>query len=226
MTRLTLTLCLVVTMAITAFVAERLRPTEYISRSEKPFVMASAIPESFADWKMVPQQVGGIINPEVKQSLSKLYTQTLNRAYTNTDGVLIMLSISYGEDQSDAKSVHYPEVCYSAQGYQVTTPVVGVLKTHQGLIRVKRLYAEANERAEPITYWTTVGHRVVVGPRESKIEQLSYGLRGQIPDGLLFRVSSLDKNKNHAYQMHETFVNDLLDVLPPHLLSKLAGINT
>ncbi len=129
-----------------------------------------------------------MVNPVQKETMARIYSQTLTRVYRNTAGESIMLSIAYGADQSDDKQMHYPEICYPAQGFQVLSRQNDVVKTDFGNIRVKRLLTSGG-RTEPLTYWSTVGNKVVNGSSgETKIEQLSYGFRGDIPDGLLFRV--------------------------------------
>ena len=50
---------------------------------------------------------------------SRAFTPKPSAAPTSTlRGRQIMLSIAYGEDQRDGMKLHYPEVCYPAQGFQ------------------------------------------------------------------------------------------------------------
>ena len=52
---------------------------------------------------------------------------------------------------------------------------------------------------------------------DKKLEELRYGLHGEIPDGMLFRVSSIDTNTQSAFSLQESFVRDLLNSLEPHV---------
>ena len=52
----------------------------------------------------------------------------------------------------------------------------------------------------------------------------SLGLTGQVPDGLLFRVSSVDPDAKRAYAVHEAFIADLLKAAKPQDRVKLAGV--
>ena len=49
-------------------------------------------------------------------------------------------------------------------------------------------------RNEPVTYWLTVGDQVITNKFDKRIAEIRLGLTGQIPDGLLFRVSSIDND--------------------------------
>lgn len=215
---------LAVLLIATSGLALALRPTHRIA-DEGPVVnLETIIPKQFGDWQIEPQRSGQIINPQVKEKLDRIYTQTLSRTYINARGERIMLSIAYGADQSDAKQLHYPEVCYPAQGFQVVSMQSGILKTNFGDIRVKRILTVMGNRSEPLTYWATVGNQVVMGGKETKLEQLRYGFRGQIPDGLLFRVSSITPDVEGGYAVQQDFTRALIATLPENDRLRLAGL--
>jgi len=214
-----------VLMLLAAGVAMAIHPTHRIADDGPAVVLEKMIPLQFGDWKDEPQQTGHIINPQVKEKLDKIYTAMLSRTYVNSAGERIMLSIAYGADQSDAKQLHYPEVCYPAQGFQLTSNQAGELRTDFGSIPVRRLSTVLGMRTEPLTYWTTVGNKAVLGSKQTKLEQLSYGFRGQIPDGLLFRVSSITADAEDGYAKQQAFVRALITALSPQDRAKLAGLS-
>jgi EpsI family protein len=136
-----------------------------------------------------------------------------------------MLSVAYGTDQRDANSVHYPEVCYPAQGFEIRSNSKAAIKTSEGSIAVRRLETSLHhQRYEPVTYWTTVGNRVITGPIDKKIEELTFGLRGTIPDGLIFRISSIDIDTKHAFLIQDEFVNSLSITLSARNKKWLMGL--
>jgi hypothetical protein len=49
-------------------------------------------------------------------------------------------------------------------------------------------------------------------------------LTGQIPDGLLFRISSIDTDKQRAFSMQQQFAADLLASVPPATRKRLSGL--
>ena len=135
-----------------------------------------------------------------------------------------MLSIAYGGDQSDTMQVHRPEICYTAQGFQILKEAVGQMGTQYGTLPVKRLLARAGSRNEPITYWVTVGDKAAHVGLEQKIAQLRYGLTGKIPDGMLVRVSTIGADEAHAYRTQDAFVKDMLQSLDGSGRKRVAGV--
>ena len=214
-------LALMIAASIAAMV---LRPTQRISDEGVKINLEAMIPKTFNGWTLVENASNQIVNPEQQAKLDSLYSQILSRAYVNAAGETIMLSIAYGEDQSDSKQLHYPEVCYPSQGFQITSSQKAELYTPHGNIRVLRLHAEMGSRSEPLTYWSTVGNKVVRGGKEIKQEQLRYGFKGKIPDGLLFRVSSIDSNANSGYQLQQSFVQALMADMNKGNRLRLAGL--
>ena len=215
---------LMVFMVVASVLAIVFHPTHRIADDGPPMNLEAMIPKQFGDWHEQVQQSAQIINPQIEEVIAKLYTQTLSRTYVNTKGEVIMLTIAYGSDQSDAKQLHYPEVCYPAQGFQVLSNQVGTLQTDFGSIRVRRLLTVLGNRNEPLTYWTTVGNQVVVGTKETKLEQLRYGFKGQIPDGLLFRVSSITADFQSGFVTQQEFVNSLIKALSKQGRLQFAGL--
>lgn len=211
-------------MLAASIIAMLLRPTQKISEVGEKINLETMIPKQFGQWSAVDNPSNQIVNPEQQQKLESLYTQILSRLYVNKAGNAIMLSIAYGEDQSDSKQLHYPEVCYPAQGFQITSSQKAELNTQFGKIAVLRLHAEMGSRSEPLTYWSTVGNKVVRGGKEIKLQQLSYGFKGEIPDGLLFRVSSITKDKNEGYAVQQQFVQSLVAELTTGNRARLAGL--
>lgn len=60
-----------------------------------------------------------------------------------------------------------------------------------------------------------VGGRHAITQFQAKRAKLAFGLRGYIPDGLLFRVSSIDRDTSEGFQLQDRFVRDLLAAVPP-----------
>lgn len=206
--------------------AVALKPADRVADHGAAIPLGSMIPQQFGNWRQeegVPTQV---IDPQLKQATDKIYRQTLSRSYVNEAGYRIMLSIAYGGDQRDSMQVHKPEVCYPAQGFSLLGQKSGSLKTAQGVIPVTRIVASLGNRHEPVTYWTTVGSQVVKGGFEKKLAEMRYGLAGRIPDGLLFRVSSIDSRDEAAFEMQQEFVGQLLAATSPEARARLAGLGS
>ncbi|HEY9146183.1 MAG TPA: EpsI family protein [Thiobacillus sp.] len=210
-------------MFAAAGMAMALRPTHKIADAEPKIDLEVLIPKTFGDWKIDETITPLIANPVQQALINKIYNQTLTRTYVNSSGDQIMLSIAYGGDQTDDMAVHKPEVCYPAQGFQILKNATGSLSTGQGNIPVKRLVATQGQRIEPITYWRTVGDAVEVNSLKWKLQQLKYGLTGEIPDGLLFRISSIQADDAKAYQLQDAFARDLLKAMSPSGRQRIIG---
>jgi EpsI family protein len=204
---------LMVLMLVAAAVAWYMRPTIFIADQRPKVDMEELIPRQFGDWHEIKQSTGQIINPQQTIQLKKFYSQILSRTYVNKDGEVIMMSIAYGANQSDSMALHYPEVCYPAQGFQLLSKTIGTLATPYGSVPVKRLMTVLGIRSEPVTYWTTIGDKAVRGGIETKLTQLAYGVRGQIPDGLIFRLSSISSESTKGFELQTLFALDLLRAL-------------
>jgi EpsI family protein len=164
-----------------------------------------------------------MVDPQQQEFIDQIYTQTLNRAYVNNNGYRIMLAIAYGDDQRDSMQMHYPEVCYPAQGFSLQGKEKGTLITENGLIPVTRILTNLGQRNEPVTYWTTVGNQVFQGGIQKKLVEIGYGLNGKIPDGMLIRISSIDPEAPNAFQMQAQFADQMLGALTPKYRQKLNG---
>lgn len=211
-------------MLVAALGAWALTPTHKLADQLGPLDLEAAIPTEFGDWQMLPASSGGIVNPQQTAVIEQIYTQTLSRTYLNRrTGEAVMLSIAYGEDQRDGMALHYPEVCYPAQGFQVKSNKKGTLRLDQGEIPVRRLETFAGQRFEPVTYWTMIGEHATLGGLDKKLTEMQYSLRGQIPDGLLFRVSSINRESSRAFESQGQFVAALLPALTPQASVRLAA---
>ncbi len=215
---------MVVAMVLVALLSQAGKPVYKLAEQRPRFDLEQVIPQAFGDWRLL--RAGGVVlpDPSVLANLQRLYTQTLSRAYINSRGTVVMLSIAYGDDQRAAMAVHYPEVCYPAQGFQVRSNHKDTLATPHGVLPVRRLETElSRQRYEPVTYWVTIGDRISLGGFERRMIELEYGLQRVIPDGLLFRVSSINRDSAQAFRDQDAFTRDLIAALPTASRVWLAG---
>ena len=214
---------LLVLMLASAGLAVAMRPTHKIADHGPKVVLEAMIPHAFGEWQEEKQSGAQIVDPQTKEMLDKIYSQTLSRTYINGGGYRIMLSIAYGNDQSDSMQVHKPEICYPAQGFALQGKQSGTLVVKNGEIPVIRILTTLGQRSEPVTYWTTIGDQVVKSGIHKKLAEIGYGLSGKIPDGMLIRVSSIDAQSDNAYQMQNRFAAQMLEALAPEHRQRLTG---
>ncbi len=214
---------LLVLMLAASGLAVALCPTHKIADQGPKIELETMIPRAFGDWREEQQSSAQIVDPQTKEMIEKIYNQTLTRTYANANGYRIMLSIAYGNDQSDSMQMHKPEVCYPAQGFTLHNKQTGNLTVANGLIPVTRILTSLGQRSEPVTYWTTIGDRVVQGGVNKKIIEMSYGLTGKIPDGMLIRVSSIDAEAEKAYEIQNRFSAQMIGALAPENRQRFTG---
>jgi EpsI family protein len=212
-------------MAASSLAALALRPRPRDPSMPPAISLEQAIPKSFGEWRLVPQMVQ-VVNPQAQEMLDKLYSQLLARTYVDGRGRNVMLSMAYGDDQRGGLQAHMPEVCYPAQGFQLHRTTDHLLPTPFGTIAGRRVEASLNGRHEPITYWFAIGDRAVRTTWERRLAEVRMGLAGRAPEGLLFRVSSIDHDAARAFAVHERFIVALLTALEPAQRLQLTGVTT
>lgn len=185
--------------------------------------LEKAIPAAFAGWRIDPDVVQVAPAPDVQANLDRLYRQIVTRTYVNDAGEQMMLTVAHGGDQSDALKAHRQEACYAAQGFDIRSLAHGRLAVAGRDIPVTRMLAVRADRAEPVTYWFTMGDRVVLGRAERLRVQLEHGFAGRIPDGMLVRVSSLSADAPRAFAAQQAFMAALIGALAPADAVRFAG---
>jgi len=210
-------------MIATSFGAVVARPRAGAVSPGPTVSLETMIPKQFGAWREAPEPLTQIINPELQKFIDEVYSEVLNRVYVNAEGYRIMLSLAHSSDQRGNLRAHDPERCYVAQGFVLHSMEESSLATPFGELSLKRLFTTRGPRNEPVTYWLTVGGKAIAR-WQLNIIILSFTLTGRIPDGYLFRVSSIDQNQNRAIQLQDQFINQLLKTLSPTERKRLTGL--
>ncbi len=213
-------------MFLAAGLAVVAKPQTRMADTGPKVVLEDMIPRQFGGWLLDNSIIPIEPAPDTQAQLGRIYEQTLSRAYVDHNGRQVMLSIAYGGDQrSKRMTVHRPEVCYAAQGFQIHDTYNDTIETQPGHLPVKRVLAIQGVRVEPITYWITIGDQATIPGIRQKLIQLAFGFSGLVPDGMLIRVSSIGPNppSASAYKTHEDFIHDLLAALSPEARVRVAG---
>jgi EpsI family protein len=210
-------------MCVASYGAVVARPGMQTAAPGPFFSLDAMIPKQFGDWREASQWIVQVINPQLQKKLEETYSQILTRSYVNAGGYLIMLSVAYGSDQRGSMRAHEPEACYPGAGFTVHRKEVSHLATPFGEIPVRRLFTSKGSRVEPLTYWVRIGDSAIQ-EWQWKLVELGYTLTGRIPDGLIFRVSSIDPDQARANQMQDQFINQLLQAVSPAERKRLSGL--
>lgn len=211
-------LILTVLLLLTAVAAQWLTPRQMMAEREPMPVLEQLVPQQMGEWLHDQGADTLLVAADLQANVQRLYSQTLSRTYVNAQGDRIMLSVAYGGRQlGNELQAHRPEFCYQAQGFSLLDAHQSVLPLAGQSLEVRRLVAVQHGRVEPITYWMTVGKQTTLPGLGRKLMQMRYGLLGEIPDGALVRISSLDGDSGRAYAMHANFVAALQQAVPGYL---------
>lgn len=171
--------------------------------ADNKIVDLASIPAQIGDWRMVDQQ-------EAMSAFEQTFlNNVLFRNYVRPDGSSICLAVAYGADQRQNFSIHVPEGCYRAAGYDVTA--LGLTRLAQPDMPLKQLVARKGKVTETVQYWIVLNNKVVTNHFERKLKQLYYSLMGARAGGVLVRVSSVSSAQATVrdYDLQKAFIADL-----------------
>ena len=201
-----------------------IEPHRLLARELPPLRLESDVPRSFGAWHVDETIYTILPSPDVQAQLDKVYNQQLSRTYINAAGDRIMLVIAYGEDQVGKTTVaHLPDACYPAQGFTVTSRPPRPVHLGARLLGVARLVANKTNRHEPITYWTAVGRQTFSSDADRRWIRLGSAIEGVIPDGMLVRISSIDRDEEHAFSVQDDFIRALNSALSDSVRARVFG---
>ncbi|MCR5866786.1 exosortase-associated protein EpsI, B-type [Aquincola sp. J276] len=208
-----------------AATAELIRPKRHLSDVMGLPKLPALFPREIAAgvWSVDELTPAVITPPNVQAVLDSLYNEVLTRTYVRAGRDRVMLSVAYGGDQSDATKAHRPEVCYPAQGFQISGDTTARIALAQRELPVRNLLAKLGPRSEPITYWMVTGEHAVVSGTQQKLAQMRYGLKGWIPDGMLVRISTISSDYSVGLRLNEEFIRSLYGELSGDARARVFG---
>jgi EpsI family protein len=214
---------LLMLMLVSASLGAMLKPTYRLAEHRTPIDLEVMVPKQFGDWQVLLNGGGQVVNPQQKQMLDQIYSDILTRTYVNQSGYRIMLSIAYGNNQSDALQLHRPESCYPAQGFVLRSKQNSHLTVDGKQISSVQLETNLGLRFEPVTYWTVVGDYVTTFGFNKKVTEMRYAWNGEIPDGMLIRVSSIDRDTSNAFAIQREFAAQFVDAISMENRNRFVG---
>ena len=191
--------------------------------ADSPIDLERVLPASFGDWRIDPEVIPVSPAPDVQARLDLIYSQVLSRTYVNSRGERMMLTVAHGGDQSDALKAHRQEKCYEAQGFEISGLRHEPLAIGERSIPATRMVAVRGDRVEPVTYWFTMGDRVVLGRFERLRAQVAAGMRGRIPDGMLVRISNLSGDSAQSFAAQQAFAAAIFAQVSPQDATRFIG---
>lgn len=231
--RRTSTICaiLAATMVVSPGIAWRLSPRVMTTQTQQGF--AHVVPQEFGDWKETSSsivQVDPDVQRDGKRSTNDPYDDVLMRAYTNSKGEVVLLTLAYGRYQRQEVKIHRPELCYLAQGFQLVARAKAVMPLQSGVgkpVNGERMLVQSADRVEVVSFWLRVGSEFSDSSWNTRVHILKEGLRGRVPDGILVRASQIVPSAEQAtparYAVQEQFLKELLHAVPLPARDQLVG---
>lgn len=210
-------------MMASAGVALHFTPTRTTEADGAPD-LHKIVPRRFDGWVEDTAIVPVLPTPSQQINLKTIYSQIVSRTYINRKGQLMMVVLAFGSNQDNQLKAHRQEVCYAAQGFRITHLTHRDLVVNGVRIPLTQLYAVRGARREAVTYWFTIGNHVVLSRLDRLLTEIKYSATGQIPSGMLMRISSLGPYNAAEYRSHVRFANQLLQSIAQRYRHWFVGV--
>jgi EpsI family protein len=207
-------------MAAAAGIAQLRMPVAVNPRVAKKDFDA-LMPQKVGPWEFVT--ASGVVLPPPDELSDRLYDNLASRVYQAEGLPVVMVVFAYNNVQDGVLQLHRPEVCYPAGGYELTPTRPVMLKTPERTIPANFFTAKGYDRTEQVLYWTRVGNRFPLSWREQRLSVARANLQGDIPDGILARVSVISNDQGQALDVLQQFVTALEQAAKPQLKKLLVG---
>lgn len=182
-----------------------------------PQTLDQIIPVQFGDWVETQSsvaQVGLTTNAEMGDDYP--YDQVLTRTYKNSQQQTVMLTIAWGQKQKQEVKIHRPELCYFAQGFEISAlkdKDFKMVSLSGKAVIGKEMLAKNPRYTEAVSYWIRIGDTYSENAWQTRWYIFKRGLTGEIPDGVLVRASSIISeisNPDKNFYLNQEFLSDLL----------------
>ena len=208
-------------MLATAILTATFRPAP-ASPDRRPNLERIVLRE-FGDWRIDSSVVPIPPSPDAQAGLNKVYDEIVSRTYMNGSGQRVMLVVAYaGQQTHSSEKLHRQEGCYRSQGFAVDGFAHDSIRIGQRQLPAIRMVATRGQRVEPVTYWFRTG-RWVAHTHFGRLIGFLQAVTGEIPDGMLVRVSNLSNDSNRSFALHDKFILELLDNMTPQDAIRLVG---
>ena len=181
----------------------------------------SLVPKQFGKWQSA--EASDVILPPPDALRDRLYDNLVTRAYTAPGQTPVMLLLAYNNAQDGVLQVHRPEVCYPVGGFKLSETREIPLAAGGDTIPANFFTAVGPDRVEQVAYYTRLGTAYPRTWAEQRLAVMRANLAGDIPDGMLMRVSLLGQNAASAQAELEEFASSFIAAAPPRLRKLLVA---
>ncbi|MBW8295244.1 exosortase-associated protein EpsI, V-type [Sphingopyxis sp.] len=179
------------------------------------------VPKSFGAWDEVSQS--GVILPPPDALSDRLYDNLITRVYVAPDLPPVMLLLAYNNAQDGVLQVHRPEFCYPVGGFQLTPTRDIMIEASNRSVPANFFTATAPNRVEQVAYFTRLGSAYPRKWSEQRIAVMRANLAGEVPDGMMMRVSVLGFDPREAQGLLTGFARQFIENSNPRMQRLLLG---
>jgi EpsI family protein len=182
---------------------------------------------------LIPRQIGGwqsrksdeLVVPQEDEFSAKLYENLETFVYEGENIPTMMLLLAYNSVQQNDVQAHRPEVCYPASGYPIILSEEISLKYKNKQISGCYLIAERSPSSfEHIIYWIRIGDAFPTSWARQRLDMALMNASGIIPDGSLFRASTVNQSKVKNVNLVQSFIDQFADLSGAKLAQIFARI--
>lgn len=184
-------------------------------------VFQSLVPKRFGMWQAT--ESGDVLLPPPDTLRDRLYDNLVTRSYTASGQNPVMLLLAYNNAQDGVLQVHRPEVCYPVGGFKLSETREIPFRDGSRIIPANFFTAVGPDRVEQVAYYTRLGQAYPRTWAEQRLAVMRANLAGDIPDGMLMRVSLLGRNPASAQAELEQFASSFMAAAPPKLRKLLVA---
>lgn len=182
-------------------------------------VFRDLIPRQVANWQS--RKSDELVVPQEDDFTAKLYENLETFVYEGANVPTMMLLLAYNSVQQNDVQAHRPEVCYPAGGYPIIFSEELAIKYKGKMISGRYLIAKRDSSSfEHIIYWIRIGDAFPASWARQRLDMALINASGIIPDGALFRVSTI----NQSSMKNINLVQDFIDKFAEMSGAKLAQI--
>lgn len=188
-------------------------PTSKVARIKKGAIDAS-LPKTVLGWNF--QSSSGLVLPPPDSLSDRLYDEIATRVYAAENQPPVMLLVAYSNVQDGMLQVHRPETCYPVGGFALSDSHIVDLNVGAAQpIPCRFFTAVGVSRTEQVLYWTRIGPEIPGRWIDQRMAVVRANLRGEVPDGILVRLSVIDTDEKTAIPILQNFTAALVRQLPP-----------
>ena len=175
----------------------------------------SWVPENVGNWQQVA--ASGVVLPPPDVLRDRIYDNLVTRIYISPDSQPMMVLLAYNNVQDGVLQVHRPEVCYPVGGFNLSEPRAVKLDALDRSVPATMFTATGPSRTEQVLYFTRLGSAFPRSWVEQRLAVIDANVVGRVPDGILFRVSTISKDVDRSIESMSRFTKGFLAGSDPPL---------